>query len=719
MHKLFFLFLLFIFITSVSASEKIQIYAQDIKSIDDKVIASGGINVVYKKYIISAKKAIYYRDSGDLELYDNIRVASGDNYKILGRYAKLNIKKKEKLFRPFYMYENTSKVWLSAGEGESNSSIVNINNGVISGCNPINPLWKMEFTSSDYNTDTKWINLYNARIYIEDIPVFYLPYFGYSLDTKRKTGFLVPAVGYSQSEGVYYEQPIYIAPQNWWDLELKPQLRTSRGKGIYETFRFVDSSTSKGEFKAGYFKENVSYFKENNLQNDSHYGFNFKYDNNDFINQWLKTDLSGQAGLYADINYMNDVDYINLSSNDTLNNTTATQVLSRINTFYNIDNHYIGAYFKYYQDLTKVSNQDTAQILPTLQYHYYLDTFFKDHLMYSLDVKSNNIQRGIGEKVLQTDINLPVTIQTSLFDEYLNISYKANLYLQNSVFSGVDTNTPQIDYDDGYYFRNYHTLSASSQLTKGYENYSHVVSLGVSYNREGSDSKNGFYEDMSSFCSNPENMNDPKCEFYNISPIKDEAKIDFIQYLYDASSNEILYHRLSQNISYSTEDRYGELENELDYKMFSFLSLYNNMFYNYDQNLFSKIFNKISFHMTSVNLSFSHLYKDNFLDKEENNIRYTSYITSSIDYMFDSHYSFSGAYNYDIELKNLKSGQIGFMYKQRCWDFGIKYLENNRPILTQDGLESSIFDRYIYVTIVLKPVMKPSNSSFLTFQLPK
>lgn len=52
-------------------------------------------------------------------------------------------------------------------------------------------------------------------------------------------------VGFSEKEGFYYEQALFIAEQNWWDLELKPQIRTNRGSGLYSTFRFVDSKTSK------------------------------------------------------------------------------------------------------------------------------------------------------------------------------------------------------------------------------------------------------------------------------------------------------------------------------------------------------------------------------------------------------------------------------------------------------------------------------------------
>ena len=46
--------------------------------------------------------------------------------------------------------------------------LIDIKNGVISGCDPKDPLWQIEFTSSDYNTKTKWLNLYNTILYIYD-----------------------------------------------------------------------------------------------------------------------------------------------------------------------------------------------------------------------------------------------------------------------------------------------------------------------------------------------------------------------------------------------------------------------------------------------------------------------------------------------------------------------------------------------------------------------
>jgi len=720
MHKFFLLLSLFVF-TILYGAEKVEIYAGNMDSKDNSVLATDGVTVVYSNYIVTADSATYDRESGDLELQGNVRVNKGKEYKLLGNQAKINIKNKKRSFQPFYMEDESSQVWLSAAEGKTSQESIDIKSGILSGCDPVDPIWQIEFSSMDYDTGSKWMNIYNARLYIEDIPIFYTPYFGYSLDRTRRTGLLKPALGYSSGEGFYYEQPIYLAPQNWWDLEFRPQIRTRRGKGVYETFRFIDSPTSRGEFTAGYFKEKDEYFTDKQLKNQNHYGFQFKYDSQNFLNKWFGLNLDGQSLIYADINFMNDVEYRNLSSNNTQNTNTATQILSRVNMFYNTDQHYIGSYFKYYQDLDKENNDATLQKIPTLQYHYYLNTLLDDHILYNLDVQSNNITRQEGTTVVQTNLNLPIVLQTSLFDEYLNVSYSANLFMQHSDFGNQPTpQSPQDELNNGYIARNYHTVSMSSQLTKGYEDYSHVVSLSLAYSMKGSESRDGYYEDNELFCSDLANASDPRCEFYQISQVQDEAQVEFIQYLYDDKSSQVIYHRLSQLITNSEDETlFGELENELDYKVTSYLKFYNDMFFNYKERKFSKLFNKVSLSNYGATLELSHLYKNSFDPADK--YQYTSYLTSSFSYNYDKHYSFKGLYNYDIETKEPKTKEIGFMYKKRCWDFGIRYSENRQPITIQTatGTESSYIDeKYLYFTILLKPIMQPSANSVLTYKFP-
>jgi len=698
--------LFFVFVLMLQAEDKVEIYASSVDSKNNIVNARGDVTVIYKDYFLNAKSAIYNKETGDLELFDNIRATYDGEYRVLGDYAKLNIQKKEKMFQPFFMLDNSSEVWISANEGINKDKEINIDAGVLSGCEPEDPLWKMEFSSSDYNTDSQWMNLYNARLFIYDIPVLYTPYFGYSLDTRRRTGLLIPSMGLSQNEGFFYEQPLYIAEQDWWDLELRPQVRTKRGSGLYSTFRFVDSEISKGELTFGYFREREEYFEEEKLANDTHYGYNFKYENKDVLNQWFGGELEGQSGLYAEINKMNDVDYINLSSNDTFNTATSTQVLSRVNLFYNTNNDYIGAYFKYYEDLTKSNNENTFQQLPVTQYHHYLETLFQEHLLYSFDARATNIHREINKTALQTDLNAPITLYTSLFDEYLNLSYKANLYAQHTKFSGnEELVVPGVDYNNGYFSRYYHMLSASTDLTRGFDEYTHVLSFSSKYTLGGNESKTGYYEDHQETCSDPLNRNNAECEFYNINDIDEAVEFDMSQYLYNGLGSEILYHRMAQKFVYGTlETKAGEFENELDYKITDSISIYNNMFYNFDEHSFSKIFHKAAYNGYGFNLSLGHMFRDTFVPDNEKILRRTSYLTSTARYTYNQHYSYHTRYDYDLESSQRKSLEFGFLYKKRCWDFGVRYAENNRPVLTNDG-ESSIYDRYIYFTVLLKPFM--------------
>jgi len=714
MFKVLFLFI--IFVSFLNGDDKVEVYATTMDTKDNIVKAHGEVVVIYQDYHLSAQRAVYDRNSGELELFGNIRATQGESIKMLGEYAKLNIAQKERTFRPFYMVEEKSNVWLSGANSFAKDKDVNIKSGVMSGCNPNNPLWKMEFTSSDYNTDTKWLSLYNARIYIYDIPVFYTPYFGYSLDTTRKTGVLPPMFGFSDREGFYYEQALYIAEQNWWDLEIKPQIRTNRGSGIYSTFRFIDSKISKGSLTMGYFKEKEDYFIESKLANKKHYGFNFLYDNGDIINQWFGLNLEGQSGLHVDIRNMNDIDYINLSTNDTTKNATATQLLSRINLFYNTDTDYIAAYFKYYKDLTLSSNDKTLQNLPAVEYHRYLNTLFDDHLLYSLDIKSDNYYRSIGKSAVQTDINIPITFQTSLFDEFVNVSYKSYMYAQHTMFKGKEEVPTSDEYKSGLFARNYHVLSASSQLTKAYDEITHVIDLGSQYVVAGSETENGYYADQKDYCSIKANKSKAICEFYNITDIQENLQLYFSQYVYDSSGTQIIYHRLSQYITY--EDIGGgvsEIENELDYHITDNLNFYNNMFYNYDESAFSKNFNKISYNDSRFNIGLSHMYQNTFVDETAK----ISYIISSLNYKYNKHYSYNFKYDYDLQKREKKGFEIGFLYKKRCWDFGLTYLENNRPILNQSGISGSIYDRYIYITIRLKPIMESDGKlSGFVFRLP-
>lgn len=696
-------FLLPVLLFAVPQEEgPIEFFATSLDSNLSGVRAEGNVLVLYGAYYLSADEAVFDRNRSTLELFGNIVAMQGADYFAMGDYARLDAQTRTRLFSPFFMLDRVTDVWMSSLRAGAKEKDFTITKGMVSGCDPSDPLWVLYFSSADYNSETRWMNVYNARLELYGVPLFYFPYFGYSLDFRRRTGLLIPSFGVSSTEGLYYEQPFYIAIDPSWDLELRPQIRTERGEGLYGEFRFVDSEYSSGKLHTGYFQEKRSYAQTYELANDRHYGFDFDYTNSAVLKEWFGLDLPGQSGLYVDAGWMNDIDYVNLSTNDAVQFSTANQVLSRVNLFYNEEKNYFGANLRYYQDLTQKSNAETIQNLPTLRYHRYMQTFFDEHLYFSYDVQSNNYFRQEGANAVETIGELPITLQTSLLDDYLQLAYSAQFSGKYITFGGDSNASLPVDtgYNTGWFGRIYHQLSAGSQVSKPLGDYVHTVGLKATYTKAGVDIKNGYYESMETRCSADSTL--AGCEFYSINEIEEEADIRFEQYFTNAKGEEVLSHRMIQNISFDPlHDQLSELENELTWRPLDSIELYSDLFYNYQSHRVTKMLNSASYRKDGIQASLSDLYEDT--DASQGSARLEHYLRMDFQYRYNDHYRYLGRYAFDFQNHVKKYAEVGFRYSKRCWEFGMRYVENNRPILTENDA-SSLLEKYVYMTIMFKPM---------------
>jgi len=696
---------LILFAGLARADKRIEFFATRFDSNLTVMRATGDVLVLYKDYYLSANEAVFDRNASTLELFGDIVAMQGADYFAMGDYARLNIAEQRRLFSPFFMLDRHTDVWMSTLRSEAKAKDFSIEKGMVSGCDPNDPLWVLYFSSADFNSETRWMNVYNAYLKIYGIPVLYFPYFGYSLDNRRRSGLLVPSFGISATEGFFFEQPLYLAVDPSWDVEVRPQIRSERGEGLYGKLRFVDSNVSEGAFRAGYFQEKSSYVNRYDLANEKHYGFDLFYTNTAPVQRWLGWDLAGQSGLYADISWMNDIDYINLASNDAVNYATPNQVLSRVNLFYNDEGAYYGLNARYYLDLKKKSNAETLQNLPILRYHRYIDTFFDDHLYYTFDVKGNNVFRERGVRAAEGEVDLPVTLQVSALEDYLLLSYNARLNGKYITFEGEPVSSTAVAtggrYETGLFGRIYHVLDAGSQVTKGYEGFSHTMGLDLTYTKAGVDDATGYYETQKALCSGADAAAYPECDFYTINEIQEALDVKFSQFFVNASGEQVLYHRLAQRLSFDAlQDQLSELENEVDWRITPALSLYSDVFYNYDRHRVSKMLHGIRYSDAAFDAGVTDLYED--VPGESGTLR-VNYVTLDASYSYKKHYRYFGRYAYDLREAVKKLSEIGFSYTKRCWKFGMRYVENNRPILTNSEA-SSLMEKYVYFTIELRPI---------------
>lgn len=658
--------------------------------------------VLYDDAILSATEMSYDRNTSIIEAKGKINVFKARQYHIKSDYASFNINRDEQRLKPYFMIDHHSQMWMSSDEASGCKNEIDLTSGMVSGCDSTDPLWKIRFSSADYDSDDMWVNLYNARLEFGDYSLFYLPYIGYSTNDKRRSGLLIPSFGLSNSEGFYYEQPIYFAPHNWWDVELRPQIRTKRGSGLYADFRFVDTASSQGSISAGYFQEKESYVNEYDLANETHYGYGVNYRHSAPLQEWFNIGMEGESGLYIDGMWMNDVDYLNLKHSDETRNVTDNQVISRINAYYSSEDNYMAMYVKHYQYLDKsIAYDDTIQTLPTLHYHRYLESLLQDRLLWSADVMANHFYRPDGMRAVQGDLNIPLTLRESFLDDLIEFRYTLNGSYKIIGFSGEPLIGDSGDYTNGSYAQVDHTISLESTLVKSYGSNVHVLNPFISYTIAGNRYYSGYYNTYykNGACLAGSTLDE--CDYYALNKPNDALSLGVTNYLF-SNGKQVLVDRLTQGFRYEDQKSYyGELENELEWEINSAVSYYNQTSYNHDRNRITKEQNTIRYSSETITAGLSHYYSDEL----RNNVpEYASYWTADGTYQYNNNYRFMALMAYDYQEQLFKRSEIGFLYSQRCWDFGVRFVQNRRPILTYPSTSSVANDSYIFLTLILKPI---------------
>lgn len=84
----------------------------------------------------------------------------------------------------------------------------------------------------------------DATLRVFGAPVFYLPYFSFPISDKRKSGFLIPQVGYSGSLGAIVAAPYYLNLAPNYDATLTPRWMTRRGLQLQSEFRYLGGSSA-------------------------------------------------------------------------------------------------------------------------------------------------------------------------------------------------------------------------------------------------------------------------------------------------------------------------------------------------------------------------------------------------------------------------------------------------------------------------------------------
>jgi LPS-assembly protein len=679
--------------------EKLQLVAKDVDTKNNIITAVGDVVAYSPTYYLSSDKMVYDKDREILELFDNVLIIKDNKIQTQSNYAYVDMKNDIINQDPVFLMDNSSNIWSNSKEANKDKDLITLENSILSSCDCIDPIWSIRSSSSDYDTEAMWMNTYNPRLYIKNVPVFYLPYFGFPTDTTRRTGLLLPTMGYSSSEGFLYSQPIFIAPADNYDIELIPQIRTQRGYGSYANFRYADSPDSMLNLKTGYFKEFNNYRREEKLENSEHYGLDIDYERKNIFS----TKKEHQDGVFTSVRYLNDIEYIILKEDDG-NLGTDKKVESKVNYFYNTPEYYGGVYGKYYIDASKKSNANTLQELPQVQFHSYNKELFLENLIYSIDTKAQNFTRKEGLNAKIYDITVPISYTKNILDDYMYLGVENRTILTQYGYSNSLYNN--LRYEDGTLIQNRTSFIVGTDLLKPYSDYIHTLNLNASYDIPENLRKDGDLYNITVKENQP-----LKYDELSVFPTLQEQKtikLSLNQSIYDKENlKQFINHKMSQSILYNSVDepKFQDLDNYVKINH-DYGSLSGKVVYNMDDNkvVEGSFDNSLSYE----DLTFSAGY---YYSKKTNNEFNTrddleSYRLST-SYKLAKDYSIKYYENYDLQQKTRNRQGIGLNIDDSCWNLDLllekeitprsRYVQSTR---SYDSYEQTI----VYAVLMLKPI---------------
>ena len=663
------------------ANEALRIYSYEIEATKESVQAQKRVVVEYKDYYIQADRAEYDKEHKIIKLFGNIALIKDATYSMLSDFAILDLQNETLLAKPIFFNEYGTNTWIGATTADVKKNQIALRNAYVSSCDVRCSDWRLFFRKGRLNQNKHWIDLYGVKFYAGDTTLLYLPYIGFSTLKQRHSGLLRPKIGLSQDEGFVYLQPIYFAPEAWWDLEIEPQIRTKRGYGLYSTFRFVDSLYSFGSIRLGFFDEKSSYVEKKNLKNDKHYGIELFYKRKNILTS--VKNIYKNDGLYLDIKSYNDVDYFNLQKNRVVEGIES-QTTSRINYVYNYNKHYFAIYAKYFKDNRKLNNSDTLQLLPALHYHKYETPIFTNHFSYNVDFMINHFYRDKGLNAIEYKLNIPITFYNTFFNGNLGFSISENLFANYADYNFVKKNLNK-KWKNSYVYRNDHKISFFSDLIKHYPSFLHTIHLDATFL-------------VPSF----EKTRGDQAPFINIKNSSKHIILSLKQYFFKREDKKF-YHKIKQSIYYEEHDKFAELENEFGLELGNII-FDTDIFYSHARSTITSVASTLHYHDDRYELFLAHFYKNRV--KGEKDSHFIRFVGSSV---LSKKYKLFATIDYDMKKNNARSWSIGWSLQKSCWAYEIRYKKEVLPILGSKG-SKAYENNVIFFRIEFYPLGGIANS---------
>lgn len=392
-------------------STEIKIDADDQHIDDNKLVASGNVEISWEDYRIYADYVEFNQDTKEILARGRVTMSSKETV-ISGEQLTFNLKDRTGEMSDTYGQLPPTVRYTTDKLTQTDNDTLTFKKLDFTSCTQCVPRWKITCTKGKIKKD-KYIEMKNSLFKIKKIPVFYIPYIRYPINKEgRATGILMPNFGTSSVRGFFLLNAFFWAVKPNVDLTLGVDYYAKAGLGLSQElrylFRFMD-----GEIKFYSFK----YKGENILNTDATSDYFLKMRHRQKFN-FLNTRIA------VDIDRQSDANFLRLFSNnfDSVLTRISRSSVSLSSSFANVKFSVGGMQNDTYYTFSDKSN--SVKYLPRITLNWNQQKLWLAPGYFSLDASYSTITR-VGKSYQEDEEKLISDVTSTRMS--INPTYSLNL----------------------------------------------------------------------------------------------------------------------------------------------------------------------------------------------------------------------------------------------------------------------------------------------------
>ncbi|WP_035587007.1 LPS-assembly protein LptD [Hippea jasoniae] len=686
MRKIVLTILFFLFAIVSHADNAIHIKADHISfnKQTNTYTAYGNCTIINDNITVNADFVSYNTTTYRLEAKNNILITFKNGDWIKGKYAIINYSTYKGFVDNAVIYTKSNNLYTRAKKVILyDKNHYYLKNGVITSCRCKDfidfkegayPKWSI-WAKNTYIKKDDYIFAYPVVLQARSVPVFASPFIRRSLNKKRKTGFLMPQLGFSSKDGYQYIQPFFINISPSEDITLYPFSFSRLGDGIKGQYRFYWTKHSKGEWNITILKEKKPFGTNENKKTR----INLK------AQQWADF---GKYGYFKyDINIVNNKDNLKVINQNKLTLSSDRYTTSKASYYIAKNSYYLSLYAYYYQDLIAKNNKETLQKLPVLEFGAINKKLYKNLTLDFSQTLSNNFRiTGNRGYYSLTEAFLSYPFKVS----FLNITPKAGFHEIYANWKNSDTNQK---FSRKSFVPDY-SITASSSIygifltnnKKGFLGLKHTITPTISYHYI--PKRRQDFADFVPTFSKTNEINFTLENSLNAKFFEDNQ----------TRYRKVFYNKISIVYDYtnSYKTRIKPIYEETTIKPFDFLSFTSQAHYFIHKHTFIDSTETVSLSFDRAGLSagytMSKPYPDLNMTDESINGKVYFYPTKKL-------YTYA-SFEKSIIHSYYPSKKFGFLYTDDCYSIGLDFYFVRTPTLENNTYKTTL-NKGFWITLTL------------------